>query len=206
MASSAYNLVFRDVRAASFLPGYQPFREDFLWLFNSYNSLAEGPPQKPLRGSFSRPSLDEVLAFRSYVDAAMGELFAYGIHDDAARRVLLGVNHEQQYQELMLTGIKHAFFSNPLRTAYDAKPLVKAHDVLPSDFTWYRFQDRITEIGYPLGINALDFCFDNETPRHKVYLETFGISTPPPRVASIWSLCPMMHMRGRNFGFPMDGT
>ena len=106
-----------------FLPDYKPFREEFRWLFNSYyNSLGEEPPEKHLRASFSRPSLDEVLAFRTHVDEAMEKLFAGHIHDDAARRIMLGLNHEQQHQELMLTDIKHAFFSNPLRPAYDASP------------------------------------------------------------------------------------
>src|SRR6202167_6263089 len=106
-----------------FLPDYKPFREEFRWLFNSYyNSLGEEAPEKQLRGSFSRPSLDEVLAFRAHVDEAMEKLFAGRIHDDTARRIMLGLNHEQQHQELMLTDIKHAFFSNPLRPAYDPNP------------------------------------------------------------------------------------
>jgi ergothioneine biosynthesis protein EgtB len=162
----------------SFLPGYQPFREDFRWLFNSYyNALGDGPPEKHLRGSFSRPSLDEVLAFRAHVDEAMEKLFAVGFHDDAARRIMLGLNHEQQHQELMLTDIKHAFFSNPLRPAYDAGTLAGAGDVSPAGLMWHRFHEGMTEIGYPLDpMNCLDFCFDNETPRHKKYLEAFAIA------------------------------
>ena len=103
-----------------FLPGYEPFREVFHWLFNSYyNSLGQEAPDKQLRSSFSRPTLDEVIAFRVYVDEAMETLLAGGIHGDAVRRIILGLNHEQQHQELMLTDIKHAFYSNPLRPAYD---------------------------------------------------------------------------------------
>ncbi len=90
----------------------------FRWLFNSYyNSLGEAAPDKQLRSSFSRPSLNEVLAFRTHVDQAMEKFLAGPIDDDAARRIVLGLNHEQQHQELMLTDIKHAFFSNPLRPA-----------------------------------------------------------------------------------------
>src|SRR6204780_1458224 len=104
-----------------FLADYKPFREEFRWLFNSYyNSIGEEPPEKHLRAAFSRPSLDEVIAFRARVDEGMEELFAGRIHDDAARRIMLGLNHEQQHQELMLTDIKHAFFSNPLRPASDS--------------------------------------------------------------------------------------
>ena len=106
----------------------------------------------------------------------MESLFAGQIIDDAARRIMLGLNHEQQHQELMLTDIKHAFFSNPLRPAYEADPLA-ASEASPSGFRWHRFHDGITEVGYPLdSANCLDFCFDNETPRHKVYLEAFGIA------------------------------
>jgi ergothioneine biosynthesis protein EgtB len=159
-----------------FLPDYKPFREEFRWLFNSYyNSLGEEPPEKQLRSSFSRPSLDEVLAFRTHVDEAMEKLFAGRMQDDAARRIVLGLNHEQQHQELMLTDIKHARFSNPLRPAYEAKPLPKAREVSLSGFIWHRFQGGVTEIGYPIdSTNCLDFCFDNETPRHRVYLEGFA--------------------------------
>ncbi len=161
-----------------FLPGYKPFREEFRWLFNSYyNSLGEEAPHKQLRGSFSRPSLDEVLAYRRFVDEAMERLFATLVNEDAARRIVLGLNHEQQHQELMLTDIKHAFFSNPLRPAYEAAPLIQSRKTPPSGFAWHGFHEGVTEIGYPLDpANSLDFCFDNETPRHKVYLEGFGIA------------------------------
>ena len=161
-----------------FLPDYKPFREEFRWLFNSYyNSIGGVVPEKQLRASFSRPSLGEVLAFREHVDDAMERLFAGHIPDDAARRIMLGLNHEQQHQELMLTDIKHAFFSNPLRPAYDSTPFAESRDVSPSGFKWHRFHGGVTEVGYAIDpTNNLDFCFDNETPRHKVYLEAFGIA------------------------------
>jgi ergothioneine biosynthesis protein EgtB len=161
-----------------FLSDYQPFCEEFRWLFNSYyNSIGEAPPEKRLRAAFSRPSLDRVRAFRTHVDEAMEKLFAGRIQHDVVRRIVLGLNHEQQHQELMLTDIKHAFFSNPLRPAYNASPLLAAHGVPPSRLTWHDFNGGVTEIGYPIdSTNCLDFCFDNEAPRHKVYLEAFGIA------------------------------
>jgi ergothioneine biosynthesis protein EgtB len=161
-----------------FLPDYKPFRAEFRWLFNSYyNSIGGAVPEKQLRASFSRPSLLEVLAFREHVDDAMEKLFAGRIPDDAARRIMLGLNHEQQHQELMLTDIKHAFFSNPLHPAYDVTPFAGAPGVSPSGFKWHRFHGGVTEVGYPIDpTNCLEFCFDNETPRHKVYLEAFGIA------------------------------
>jgi hypothetical protein len=102
-----------------FLIDYKPFREDFHRLFNSYYvGLREDIPEKKLRASFSRPTLDEVLAFRAHVDQEMERLFAHLPNEEVSRRMLLGLNHEQQHQELALTDIKHAFFSNPLRPAY----------------------------------------------------------------------------------------
>ena len=161
-----------------FLPDYEPFSDEFHWLFNSYyNSLGQEAPEKQLRSSFSRPSLDQVLAFRAHVDKAMEDLFAGHVDDEAARRILLGLNHEQQHQELMLTDIKHAFFSNPLHPAYDADPLLEARGVSPSELTWHRFHGGVSEIGYPIdSASCLDFCYDNETPRHKVFMEDFDIA------------------------------
>jgi ergothioneine biosynthesis protein EgtB len=162
-----------------FLPDYKPFRDEFRWLFNSYyNSLGEEIPRKPLRAALSRPSLEEVQAFRTYVDGAMEKLLDGDLPEDAARRSVLGLNHEQQHQELMLTDIKHAFFSNPLRPAYDPAPFAAARDALRSEFIWHRFRGGVVEIGYALDPAIdLDFCFDNETPRHKVYLESFGLAS-----------------------------
>jgi len=161
-----------------FLPDYQLFRDEFRWLFNSYyNSLGDKAPEKALRASFSRPSLDEIVAFRAHVDEAMEKLLASHMSEDAARRIVLGLNHEQQHQELMLTDIKHAFFSNPLRPAYDPALLAGTSVDPQPEFLWHPFDEGLTETGYLLDSrDSLDFCFDNETPRHKVYLEAFGIA------------------------------
>src|SRR5271157_537925 len=102
-----------------FLKEHKPFREEFHWLFNSYyNSLGQEIPGKDLRSALSRPSLDEVLAFRAHVDREMGRFLASGVEEEATRRIVLGLNHEQQHQELALTDIKHAFFPNPLCPSY----------------------------------------------------------------------------------------
>jgi hypothetical protein len=190
-----------------FLPDYEPFRDEFHWLFNSYyNSLGQEAPEKQLRSSFSRPSLDQVLAFRAHVDEAMEELFAGHVDDEAARRILLGLNHEQQHQELMLTDIKHAFFSNPLRPAYDADPLLGARGVSPSELTWHRFHGGVSEIGYPIdSASCLDFCYDNETPRHNVFMEDSISQIAASRVASTCSSFPMTPTGAPSFGFPRAG-
>ncbi len=161
-----------------FLKDYKPFREEFHWLFNSYyNSLGEEIPEKSLRSVFSRPSLDDVLAFRAHVDEAMDRFLASGVDEEAARRAVLGLNHEQQHQELALTDIKHAFFSNPLHPSYLAGPLSEVKEPPVSKLGWHNFDGGLIEIGYALDMaDPLDFCFDNETPRHKVYLEPFQIA------------------------------
>src|SRR6266699_2916973 len=92
-----------------FLPDYKPFCGEFRWLFNSYyNSLGVQIPDKRLRASLSRPSLAQILAFRAYVDQAMETLLEGRIDDEAARLIILGLNHEQQHQESILTDMKHA--------------------------------------------------------------------------------------------------
>lgn len=161
-----------------FLTDYKPFRDDFHRLFNSYYiSLGEDIPEKKLRAVFSRPSLDEVLAFRAHVDREMERLFAHSPEEEVSRRILLGLNHEQQHQELALTDIKHAFFSNPLRPAYRSPELPKARPHRVSTLQWLNFEGGMTEIGCsPDTEGALTFCFDNETPRHRVFLEPFQLA------------------------------
>ena len=161
-----------------FLKEYQPFREEFHWLFNSYyNSLGQEIPDKSLRSAFSRPSLDEVLAFQAHIDQEMDRFLASGADEEATRRIVLGLNHEQQHQELALTDVKHAFFSNPLCPSYMAGPLSEGKDPPVSKLTWHSFDGGLVEIGYPLRAeDPLDFCFDNETPRHNVFLEAFHIA------------------------------
>jgi ergothioneine biosynthesis protein EgtB len=162
-----------------FLADYKPFREDYHRLFNSYYlALGEEIPEKKLRSSFSRPSLEEVLAFRAHVDRGMERLFGHSVNGEVAKRIVLGVNHEQQHQELALTDIKHAFFSNPLRPAYRSGRLRidRAHQVPP--LRWLNCEGGMTEIGYsPNPEDPLDFCFDNESPRHWVYLEPFKMAS-----------------------------
>jgi len=161
-----------------FLADYRPFNEDFHRLFNSYYiSLGEEIPDKHLRASFSRPSLDQILDFRAHVDQAMEQLLDRPVDEEPSRRVVLGLNHEQQHQELTLTDIKHAFFSNPLRPAYRSGHLVRESARPTPNLSWHSVDGGLLEIGHSLGPeNFFDFCFDNETPRHKVHLEPFQIA------------------------------
>jgi hypothetical protein len=137
------NWFFETFVLQPFLANYKAFHEDFRWLFNSYyHSLGEPIPDKRQRASFSRPSLAQVLAFREHVDRAMESLLEGSMADEAVRLVILGLNYEQQHQELMLTDIKHAFFSNPQHPAYDPYRLVEDRDVSPSKLGWRACRDR----------------------------------------------------------------
>jgi ergothioneine biosynthesis protein EgtB len=162
----------------AFLPDYKPFCEDFQRLFNSYYvSLGEEIPEKKLRSSFSRPSLGEVVAFRAHVDRGLEKLLTYSVEEEAIRRIILGLSHEQQHQELALTDIKHAFFSNPLRPIYQPGLLTKDHADHAQELRWFDFEGGLTKIGRsPDRDDPLDFCFDNETPRHRVYLQPFQMA------------------------------
>jgi ergothioneine biosynthesis protein EgtB len=158
-----------------FAPGYRPFSADFHWLFNSYYESFSIFPEKRLRASFSRPSLDEVLRYREHVNAGIEILLDGDADPEVVRRVILGLNHEEQHQELLLTDILNAFFTNPLRPTYLERRLatwdaIKESPRPPLEFE--PFEGGLFEIG-----NTGDgFCFDNELPRHNVWLEPFSLS------------------------------
>jgi len=162
-----------------FAEGYQPFHQDFHWLFNSYyNSLGE-MPEKKLRASFSRPSLDSILAYRTHVDAAIANLLEHPHEDDAARRIALGLEHEQQHQELIATDVKHALFTNPLHPAYVERAQAMQETIAPP-VDWISFSSGLTEIGITPDPASIDtFAFDNETPRHTTYIAPFQLATRP---------------------------
>lgn len=164
-----------------FLSGYKAFHPEFHWLFNSYyNSLGE-MPEKKLRASFSRPPLVQILAYRDYVDAAVGRLLESGAPDEALRRITLGLEHEQQHQELIATDIKHALFTNPLHPAYiEVLGGTGNSDALAPPVEWITFEGGLTQIGVdPDPEFVTDFAFDNETPRHVVYLAPYSLASRP---------------------------
>jgi hypothetical protein len=99
------------------------------------------------------------------------------IDKEASRRIVLGLNHEQQHQELVLTDIKHAFFSNPLHPSYEKGVLDGRSSHTIPELRWHSVQGGLIEIGYSVNAeDPMNFCFDNETPRHKTYLEPFQIA------------------------------
>jgi dimethylhistidine N-methyltransferase len=152
------------------LAGYRSFDPRFHYLFNSYYE-ALGPRQpRPERGLLTRPSLDDVIAYRAHVDAAMGRLLADGAGDLAAL-VDLGLAHEEQHQELILMDILHLFAQSPLQPAY-APPRVVQPGQPPESLRFVGFEGGLVEIGHEGG----SFAFDNEGPRHKVWLEPFELA------------------------------
>jgi ergothioneine biosynthesis protein EgtB len=162
-----------------FVAAYQPFHPDFRWLFNSYYKALGEMPEKKLRSSFSRPSLDQILAYREHVDAGISRLLEQGTEDEAMRRITLGLEHEQQHLELALTDIKNAFFTNPLRPAYHERIFEPAPETIAPPLEWLSFAPSapgLVGIGITPDPNAIEsFAFDNETPRHLVYLAPFRL-------------------------------
>jgi len=169
---------------SEFLPAYKPFHPDFHWLFNSYYNALGEMPEKKLRASFSRPPLNEILAYRTHVDAAISRLLSaapeYPANAEAARRIRLGLEHEQQHQELIATDIKHALFTNPLHPAYLAPSVNPPSETIAPPVEWIEFPAGLAKIGFDTAAAPDDsFAFDNEAPRHTVYLSAFALASRP---------------------------
>jgi len=153
-------------------PSYRVFDPAFHYLFNSYYE-AEGPRHpRPQRGLLSRPSVDDVAAYRGHVGAAMRRLIET-LPDEALPLVELGLHHEQQHQELILMDIKHVFSANPLLPAY--QPARRRAGSPAAPLAWVEFAGGLDEIGH----DGAGFAFDNEMPRHKVWLDPFRLASRP---------------------------
>lgn len=153
---------------------YAPFDATFHYLFNSYYE-AEGPRHpRPRRGMITRPSLDAVREYRRDVDARM-DVLAAAADEDAWREIAplveLGLNHEEQHQELILMDIKHVLSENPFSPNYGAFPPAMMREAPAQG--WAEFEGGLVEIGH----HGRGFAFDNEGPRHKVWLEPFRLAT-----------------------------
>ncbi len=152
---------------------YEPFSEQYHYLFNSYYYTAGEMHKRPQRGLLSRPTVAEVLDYRRHVDAAVIDLLASAVcGSDVEQRVTLGIHHERQHQELLLTDIKHVLARNPLKPAMRSD--LKRPPSLPA--TEHRF-DAGPEGILEIGATGESFCFDNETPRHRVLLSSHAIGS-----------------------------
>ena len=155
------------------LLGYVPFRASYGYLFNSYYETIGTFFPRSKRGLLSRPTVEEVFQYRAHVDRHMHDLLSAAAPSsqlELMQRLTLGLNHEQQHQELLLTDIKNLFALNPLRPVYHAAPHLHAKAV---PHAWMDFSGGMHDVGYA----GVGFAFDNETPRHRVYLEPFALAT-----------------------------
>lgn len=156
---------FEQFLLAHFDARYRRFHAGWDFLFNSYYQSVGPMHARPQRGLLTRPTLQEVVAYRAYVDAAMRELLEHrGDDSDVLARTTLGLNHEQQHQELLLTDILHLFSLNPLQPVYRESPVAPEATPVPLGFVAGR--QGIVETGFA----GEGFAYDNETPRHRELL------------------------------------
>ena len=159
------------------LDGYQPEIPEYAFLFNSYYNAAGDMHRRDLRGLISRPTVDQTRRYRSAINAKVAGLIADA--DDALLEELepiitLGIHHEQQHQELMLTDIKHVFAQNPLHPVFRARENDFAGKAIPT-MEFIPFDEAVTEIGYA----GNGFSYDNEGPRHRALIPAFALASRP---------------------------
>jgi ergothioneine biosynthesis protein EgtB len=159
---------------------FAPFDLRFRVLFNSYyNGIGDKHPRDQ-RGMISRPALQDVLAYRVQVDARVLKLLTtadQGVQNDLAPLITLGLHHEQQHQELLLTDIQHALSSNPQQPAYMA-PWPQQGKLNPQSVRWHAYSGGLVSHGFDAQLDGA-FAFDNETPRHRVFIAPFELASRP---------------------------
>jgi ergothioneine biosynthesis protein EgtB len=156
------------------IPGYAPRSPEFAVIFNSYYNLVGEQHPRPRRGFLSRPSLDEVFDYRQEVDAGIVALIDNASPaelEKLAELVEVGLNHEEQHQELLLTDILHVYWSNAIRPVYRQVERAPVAEVKP--VRWHRYDEGLFRIGH----RGDGFAFDNETPRHRVFVHAFQLAS-----------------------------
>ena len=149
---------------------YQPFNPDYNYVFNSYYENIGARVIRTDRGNLSRPTVDEVFKYREYVDTAMEKFLECEPSAEVKELLDLGLNHEQQHQELLWYDIKYILGHNPLFPEYAADTIEKGLNT--GEKGWIDFKEGVYEVGY----QGQDFHFDNELGRHKVYIQNFSVS------------------------------
>jgi ergothioneine biosynthesis protein EgtB len=152
---------------------YRPYNADWHYLFNSYYQSVGPMHARPQRGLLSRPALADVLAYRRYVDDALQELLTGDVPAVLLATLELGLHHEQQHQELLLTDIQHALSCNPLKPAYSTA--IEAPSTTSVPMTFIPGREGLVHIGHV----GDGFAFDNEGPRHRVWLEPHALANRP---------------------------
>ncbi|WP_340158018.1 ergothioneine biosynthesis protein EgtB [uncultured Maribacter sp.] len=161
---------FEEFILKSYDPSYQIFDEDFSFVFNSYYETVGKRVVRADRGNLSRPSVKKVYEYRDYVTKAMIKLLESDTNRTLLEVLEIGIHHEKQHQELLLTDIKYILGNNPLLPKYSDTFIEYSAD--KDEQRWLHMKEGIYEIGH----NSTDFCFDNELGRHKVYLHDYQIS------------------------------
>lgn len=151
-------------------PGYDLFDDEFAFVFNSYYETVGKRVVRSDRGNLSRPSVEKVYEYRRYVTVAMEQLFSTHQPQELLDILEIGIHHEKQHQELLLTDIKYILGNNPLLPHYSTD--FKEHPIENHQPEWISMDEGIYEIGH----HSEGFCYDNELGRHKVYLHAFAIS------------------------------
>ena len=160
-----------------FAASFKEYKSEYAQLFNSYYDTIGRYHPRAERGLLARPTVAEVYAYRKAIDEQMLALLNDEAHQHRQQilfRTELGLNHEQQHQELLLTDIKYNFAYNPLKPAY--KPFSPSAATASPSMQWLNFSGGLVEIGND---NTGPFCYDNETPRHKIYLNDFSLASRP---------------------------
>jgi ergothioneine biosynthesis protein EgtB len=158
--------------------GYQPLQPDWHFLFNSYYETIGPAHARPQRGLLSRPSLEQVYDYRERIDGQVLRLLQdRALSDETLDHLQLGLQHEQQHQELLLTDIKHALWSNPLQPAYRDDLAIVAGAATP--LQWIDSPERIAWIGAHAWPADADFAYDNESPRHRVLVPAHALANRP---------------------------
>lgn len=158
--------------------GYALFSDDFAFIFNSYYESVGKRVVRTDRGNLSRPTVKQVYAYRDYVTQALEEVLLEGVSEEIEKLVTIGIHHEKQHQELLITDIKYILGNNPLLPAYGQSILnsesYSENNTSKSPQTgWLSIAEGVYEIGH----STDGFCYDNELGRHKVYLQDFKISS-----------------------------
>lgn len=161
---------FEEMILKRFSENYEVFDPNFGYLFNSYYNTLGERTKRDNRGDLSRPTVAEVFAYRKYVDEKMSEFLARDLSQEIKDLVVLGLNHEQQHQELFLTDLKFTLSRNPLFPVYRENYALEEICEMPNA----NFAE-IAEGIYEIGADGDEFCFDNELGRHKVFLHDFSI-------------------------------
>jgi ergothioneine biosynthesis protein EgtB len=163
---------FEEIILSKFKKDYNLFHPKYSYLFNSYYNTVGERVLRHNRGNLSRPTVKEVIEYRAHVDQHMNELLRSGqLANEIRDLVILGINHEQQHQELFFTDLKYTFSVNPLYPAYTDKAYCEDENSAGADFI------QMAEGIYEIGFTGDGFCYDNELNPHRVFLEPYEISS-----------------------------